>query len=140
MKKLLLICLALLGSFLMFATQPICSVIKVNGGKHGYDYVHWETQMFGDHACWVGDCRNPGRERCIPPHNGVGGNSWNGDSTDETMIFILLDAQDEEWHDGEINGTITRVVQVEGEPELRIYRVVWSTLPTREVVVDVFRD
>jgi hypothetical protein len=123
-----------------FSTQPICSVKKVNGGKYGYNIVNWVTQVIDGQACWVGECHYPGREACRPPHNGVGGNSWNGDSTDQTMVFVLLDLQDDEWHDGRLEGTITHVVNVEGENNPRIYRVVWHTSHSREVFVDIYKD
>jgi hypothetical protein len=139
MKQLFCISIYLMALTSAYAGIPICSVTKKGGGKHGYRDVSWEQQFntATQQSCWVGTCENPGHASCRPPHNG---GSANLDPTDETAIKELLEKQDAAWHNGELNGVDYLTVLVDGEEENRYYRVVWSTGPLKEVVVDIYRD
>ncbi len=138
MKKLILLCFLL--SSLSSLAIPIFSMIKYDGGRRGYNYVSGtlSTNSQGQEG-WVIECHDPGREECGRPHGNNSGLTGNFDDIDLSKGEELIELADNRYDDGEKSGSISVLVQVENEPFLRQYVVVWST-QDRFRYIDVTRE
>lgn len=137
MKKVIsLLAIILLSTFIK-AAIPIASIERHGKGRFGYNYVHFElvTLNSGGQA-YVGQCKDPGRERCVVGHPNIGSN----DPNDLYATDYLIDIADKAIDSEDFSGTETYQVQVSGENFIRVYTVIWSTDNRGDGTIDITRE
>lgn len=119
----------------------ILSLTQSNKGLFGYDRTEWgwalgSTTPNGNHNLngWVGTCSDPGFIKCRPP------GMQTYDATDATQIETFLTFADDDSNLGNTNGSLSRVVKVDGEALTRVYTLNWTFASDKSVILTIERD